>query len=200
VVGSAKRPEDLVRRSGARAGDLVAVTGELGAAAAGLELLRRPELGEALPPEVAALLCRRQARPEPRLDGGRALAAAGATAMIDISDGLVADARHLAEAGGVQITIDAESLPVATGVAEVAAVAGIDALELVVAGGEDYELLVTMAPEALDSARTQLGAVGLTAIGRVETGAGVRVSGRDGGASPSGFDQRRYWQAPADTA
>ncbi len=201
VVGAARDPADLVRRAGARPGDLVAITGELGGAAAGLALLREPGLGAGVSPELAGLLRERQTRPEPRLDAGRALASVGAQAMIDVSDGLVADATHVAEASGVAIVIDAESLPVAAGVAEVAAAAGMDELALVAAGGEDYELLVALAPEALESARRQLGAVGLTAIGRVKTGSGVRVSGPDGDMTiPSGFDQRRWWQAPADSA
>jgi thiamine-monophosphate kinase len=198
VVGTAAGPDELVRRSGARVGDLLAVTGELGAAAAGLALLRDPVLGDAVAPEVAELLRGRQTRPEPRLAAGRILAAAGATAMIDVSDGLVADAGHLADAGGVALSIDADSLPVAPGVAEVAAAAGVEEFVLVATGGEDYELLVTIAPEAIEPARSQLGAVGLTVIGRVEAGEGVRVSGRDGDAIPSGFDQRR--QEPPGSA
>jgi thiamine-monophosphate kinase len=200
VVGAARDADDLVRRDGARPGDLLAVTGDLGGAAAGLRLLREPGLGARLSSEVAGLLRERQTRPEPRLEAGRALAAAGARAMIDVSDGVFADAGHLATASGVAIVVDAESLPIAPGVQEVAEAAGIEQLELV-AGGEDYELLVALAPEALDSARTQLGAVGLTAIGTIETGSDVRFSGPDRDMTiPSGFDQRRYWQAPADSA
>jgi thiamine-monophosphate kinase len=169
---------------------VVVVTGDLGAAAAAL-----------LEPEADPALRARQLTPTPRLEAGRTLAEAGATAMIDISDGLAADAEHLAEASGVAIEIEADGLPVAPGVAEVAARAGVAVLELVAGGGEDYELLATLPPEVLDRARSGLGELGLTEIGRVVTGAGVSFSGPDGALkSPSGFDQRRHWQAPSDNA
>ena len=124
VVGHAESADRLVRRSGARPGDLLAVTGELGGAAAGLALLERPELAEGLDEALAAALRARQLEPEPRLAAGRALAEAGATAMIDISDGLGADAGHLAAAGGVGLEIDLSRLPVQAGVAELAAASG----------------------------------------------------------------------------
>jgi thiamine-monophosphate kinase len=201
VVGEAPSPDALVRRAGARPGDLLAVTGELGGAAAGLLILRRPELADDLEASVAAALRARQVEPTPRIGAGLALAAAGATAMIDISDGIAADARHLAAAGGVAIEIDVESLPVAAGVAEVAAGAGTDTLALAAAGGEDYELLVALAADALEPARAVLRVLGLTAIGRVEAGEGVRFSGPDGAVTaPSGFDQRRRSAASADNA
>jgi thiamine-monophosphate kinase len=191
VVGAADDPGELVTRAGARPGDLIAVTGELGGAAGALLCLRAPERGADIDGAISEALLERQTRPRPRLVAGRALAAAGATAMIDISDGVFADAAHLASSSGVAIEIDGERLPISPGVDEVAAAAGIDPLELA-ASGEDYELLVTLAPEALDAARAQLGSVALTAIGRVETGSGVRLSGPDGDVSPpSGFDQRR---------
>jgi thiamine-monophosphate kinase len=191
VVGGAEDPSDLVTRAGARPGDLVAVTGELGGAAAGLLCQRTPAYCAAMDEAISELLLARQSRPQPRIEAGRALAAAGVKAMIDVSDGVFADAGHLAAASDVVIEIDAESLPIAPGADEVAVAAGLDLMELV-AAGEDYELLVALAPETLDSARAQLGSLALTAIGRVEAGSGVRLSGPDGAVSPpSGFDQRR---------
>jgi thiamine-monophosphate kinase len=192
VVGHAGSAADLVHRGGARAGDVVCVTGELGGAAAGLALLERAGLGDALDPAQEAALRRRQLEPQPRLEVGQALAAAGATAMIDLSDGLGADAGHIAEASGVGLEIELDRVPVQPGVAEVAAVLEADAIELAAGGGEDYELLATLPADAFDSARTAVEAAGsaLTQIGRVVAGAGVVLRAADGSArKPSGFDQ-----------
>jgi thiamine-monophosphate kinase len=220
VVGHAPRPEDFVTRAGARPGDVLVVTGRLGGAAAGLLLLEDTELvaaafgagarvpgGSPLPERssgprldlaTADALRRRQLDPNPRLAAGRALAEAGATAMIDISDGLAGDAGHVAAASGALLTVDAAALPIAAGVEAVGAAAGRDPLELAVAGGEDYELLAALPPGAVASAREALATQGvpLTAIGKVEAAedaqvrADVRLPG--GGAAPSrGYDQLR---------
>jgi thiamine-monophosphate kinase len=187
VVGHAEAPGELVRRAGAQAGEVVCVTGELGGAAAGLMLLERPELGADLDPAVAEGLRRRQLEPEPRLDAGLALARAGATAMIDVSDGVGADAAHVATASGVRIELDVESLPLAAGVSRVADAAGVDPLELA-SGGEDYELLVTLAPPQVAAAVAAV--FELTRIGRVIHGAGAVFRHADGTESaPLGFDQ-----------
>ncbi|HEV7483226.1 MAG TPA: thiamine-phosphate kinase [Solirubrobacterales bacterium] len=193
VVGHAATPERFVTRAGAEPGDALVVTGEIGAAAAGLILLQRPELAESVPVETAARLRRRQLEPVARLGAGRALAAAGARAMIDLSDGLGGDAAHLAGASGVAIRIEAAELPLAAGVAEVAVAAGRDPLELAASGGEDYELLAALAPERLAAARRAVSASGegpLARIGEVLSGAGVEIR-RRGAATvdPAGFDQ-----------
>lgn len=195
VVGHAPAPEQLVSRGGARPGDAVVLSGELGGAAAGLLLLERPELAAAVPDSTAERLRRRQVDPAPRLATGRALAGAGAGAMIDLSDGLGGDAGHLASASGVGLRIDAGALPLAKGVAEVAAAAGRDPLELAAGGGEDYELLAALPPERLADAVTAIGRAAettLTQIGTVCVGEGVEIRLPGGGTlTPAGFDQLR---------
>jgi thiamine-monophosphate kinase len=184
----------LVTRAGAHSGDVVAVTGELGAAAAALRLLdpQSPADG-GLTPEIRDALIARQLDPRPRLREGRALAAAGATAMIDISDGLGADAGHLARSSGCRLEIDLERLPVAHGVAATVGGEGA-ALELAASGGEDYELLVTMPRDRLEPAREGVGRDGstLTEIGYAMEGQGIALRLPGGGEiEPRGFDQRR---------
>jgi thiamine-monophosphate kinase len=195
VVGHAPSAEWLVRRAGARASDALVLSGEIGGAAAGLLLLERPELAEAVPASTAERLRSRQLDPAPRLATGRALAAAGARAMIDLSDGLGGDASHLAAASGVGLYIDAGALPLAKGLAEVAAAAGRDPLELAVSGGEDYELLAALPPERLAEAAIGIGQAAettLTQIGEVGEGEGVEIRLPGGGTlAPTGFDQLR---------
>ncbi len=193
VVGHAAAAEQLVARAGARPGDVLVLTGELGGAAAGLLTLERPELAAGVPEETAALLRRRQLQPRPRLRAGRALATAGATAMIDLSDGLGADAGHLAAASGVGLRFEAAALPLAKGVAEIALAAGRDPLELAAGGGEDYELLAALPAERLEQASSAIGEAAetvLTPVGEAIAGAGVEIRLPGGGSlSPSGFDQ-----------
>jgi thiamine-monophosphate kinase len=173
VVGHAETESGLVLRSGAAADEIVAVTGELGGAAAGHWLLHRDR--ESLSPEQSALV-ERQIRPAPRIAAGIALAAAGARAMVDVSDGLMADLAHVAEASGVSITVDPGKVPVQAGVAPVAEAAGGSVNDLALAGGEDYELAVTMSPASFGPARAALADLGvdLTEIGAVGAGSGVQ--------------------------
>jgi thiamine-monophosphate kinase len=192
VVGHAPAADSFVARSGAQPGDLLVLTGEIGAAAAGRLLLEQPVLGRDLPEETIQSLCQRQLDPSPRLRSGQALAAAGARAMIDLSDGIAGDAGHLARAGGVALAIEADSLPLADGVAEVAAAAGHDPLELAVAGGEDYELLAALPSDRLAAAsRAVAGAAEttLTPIGEVAAGDGVEIRLPGGGRlEAKGYD------------
>lgn len=204
VVGHAADPEQLVTRSGGRPGDVLVLTGELGAAAAGLLLLEDASGGDV--PRVSGpygystrgtsrALVARQLEPRPRLEAGRALAAAGATAMIDLSDGLGGDAGHLAAASGVGLRIDASALPLAAGVADVAAAAGLDPLQLAVSGGEDYELLAALPAARIEQARVAVAkadGVALTAIGEAVEGKGVEIRRPDGELlKATGFDQLR---------
>ncbi len=204
VVGTAASAADLVTRAGARPGDLVVVTGVLGGAAAGLLLLQRPELARGIDPATASALRARQLAPVPRLAAGRALAGAGASALIDLSDGLGADAGHVAEASGVALDVELDRVPVQPGVEEVARAAGVDPVDLAAGGGEDYELLATIAPDRLDDASARVAAAGLelTAIGAVSAGGGLKLSDRRGGAArrPTGFDQLRRRPAPGEPA
>ena len=178
VVGHAASPERFVTRGRAKPGDLLVLTGEIGGAAAGRLLLDDAALALAVSETTAEALRARQLDPTPRLRSGRALAAAGAGAMIDLSDGLAGDAGHLSRASAASLRIDAGALPLAKGVAEVAAATEQDPLQLAVSGGEDYELLAALPPERLGEASSRLGETAeatLTPIGEVKAGEGVEI-------------------------
>lgn len=191
VVGHAQEPDQLVGRGGGSPGDVLVLTGEIGGAAAGLFLLEHPGSDSPDADRRAALIAR-QLEPRPRLELGKALAAEGATAMIDLSDGLAGDAAHLALASGTGARIDAGALPVAAGVAEVAEAAGRDPLELAASGGEDYELLAALPTGRLDAALAVAATAGarLTPIGELVAGEGVEIRRPDGTpVRAAGFDQ-----------
>jgi len=169
-------------RSGGRPGDVLCVTGALGASAAGLLLLERPELAAAVPAAVAGRLRAAHLRPEPRLEAGRALARAGAAAMMDVSDGIALDAGRMAAASGLRAVLELDALPMAEGVAEVAAAAGRDPRGLAAGGGEDYELLAALVPADVGTAR-RVASCPLTPVGRLEEGPPGLVALDAGGAA-----------------
>ena len=172
AVGTCERP---VRRSGARAGDGLWVSGELGGSRLAV---RAWQAGQR--PGADAL--RRFARPEARVAAGLWLAKHGATAMIDVSDGLASDARHLAAASALALEIQLECVP---------CFRGADPL-VAVASGEEYELLAALppsfgGPEA--RAFQEFLDLPLTRIGECAAGEGVRITDRGVTiAAPRGFD------------
>jgi thiamine-monophosphate kinase len=178
VSGYAPLP---LRRDGARPGDRLWVSGAPGEAAAGL---RCWQAGRRHGAEAQALI-ERLHRPQPRVALGLALRGI-ATAAVDVSDGLLADAGHIAERSDVAIEVDAASVPLSPALR---AEAGEAALDLALGGGDDYELCFT-APadsEARVLAAARNAGVTVTAIGEVSAGAGITVSGAGRGARQSGY-------------
>jgi thiamine-monophosphate kinase len=169
-----------VLRSGARPGHLLAVTGELGASAAGLLALE----GDV---EGFGRLKGRHLRPRPRVEAGLAAARLGVGSMIDLSDGLASDVRRVCERSGVGCEVDLGLLPVAADTRELAASLGREPGVLAATGGEDYELLVC-APERVLRVLAETVEVPVTIVGRV-TESGVDFgNGGDTVERLSGWD------------
>ena len=162
VTGEAKSP---VTRCGARPGDSIFVSGTLGDAAQGLRLLEGGGLrgtGKAARTLVKAFL-----DPTPRLELGRLLARKKlASAMIDISDGLSVDLAHIGEESGVGADVEASRIPISAALRRLAA----DPLATALDGGEDFELLFTVRPEALAAVEALASDFKLTRIGRIIAG------------------------------
>lgn len=152
-----------VRRSGARPGDVVAIAGRQGWAAGGLAVLAR---GFRSPRKLVDAY----RRPEPPYVAGAQAAALGATAMIDVSDGLLADVGHIAEQSGVAVDILSGSFEIAEPLQAVGAALGADPLRFILAGGDDHSLVATFPAGALLPE-------GWTRIGEVVEGSGVTVDG-----------------------
>ncbi|WP_425437717.1 thiamine-phosphate kinase [Mumia flava] len=150
VVGTCER---AVRRDGARPGEVVALRGRIGWAAAGLAVLGRGFRS----PRVVVDAYR---RPEPPYDAGPQAARAGATAMIDVSDGLLADLGHVAGASGVTIDLDSAAFEIADPLRDVAAATNTDPLQFVLAGGDDHPLAATFAADDVPDGWTVVGRVG----------------------------------------
>ncbi len=160
--------QDILRRSAARPGDVIAVTGYPGSAAAGLEMLTK-ELK--FKPEVTEYLKSAFLHPVPRLAEGQMLVKHGIKAAIDISDGLIADLRHICEASKVSARIDVEKLPVHP---LVKGSFGEKARGLALSGGEDYELLFTGPSDAINRVKAELKCP-VTLIGEITAGAPGKI-------------------------
>lgn len=166
-------PPAPVLRSGAQPGDFVCVTGSLGGAVGGLRILgiervlKQPEQDYG---HAGLRLLERHLKPKAQLAAGRALAQAGATAMIDISDGLVADLGHICEQSRFAMTIDALAVPVNSDLLEVADRVVHDVTVAALTGGEEFELAATVPPEKFDDAVAAVEAAGtkLTKVGVVD--------------------------------
>jgi thiamine-monophosphate kinase len=165
AIGDLPAGQSLTR-SAARPGDVIAVSGTLGASAAGLRLLERGASETDPAPATGAMLIAAHLRPEPRLQLGQMLLAQGATTAMDLSDGLFGDLPKILTASVVAAEVDAEAIPVP---AAVRALFPDQWLDFATRGGEDYELLVTMPPDAVDRIREEAARIGstITPIGRV---------------------------------
>jgi thiamine-monophosphate kinase len=161
-----------VLRSGARPGDLLAVTGELAASAAGLLSLESEDSGP-------QRLVNKHLRPEPRVEEGRAASRLGVGAMIDLSDGLASDARHLCERSRVGCRVDLDLLPVAADTRSFLTSLGHEPEIVAATGGEDYELLISAPQPVMEGLAESVG-VPVTVIGEVTDGVAGLVFVRGG--------------------
>lgn len=186
-------PGRVLHRSGARPGDRLVITGHPGDSAGGLALLLDPSVR--CPPEAAEHLKRAHRAPVPRVAAGQAVGETGlAHAMIDVSDGLAGDLGHVAEASGVGAVLWADRIPISPELREAAAALGRDPLDFALHGGEDYELLIAVAPGGEDrviQAIERAGGVGAAVIGEVvpaERGLSVQLpDGRTLTLRPAGY-------------
>jgi thiamine-monophosphate kinase len=163
-------PDLVVTRSGARPGDLVCVTGTLGDSAMGLSLLKKGMRG--------GKTVRRHLDPVPRVREGIALAEGKVpSAMIDISDGLLADLGHILELSGVGARISLEKLPISDDYLAGHKTVGGDLFSLPLGGGEDYELLFTVPPANIAAARSAMSEAGtrFTVIGEITSSCAISL-------------------------
>lgn len=192
-----------VKRSGARAGDQIYVTGKLGGAAAGLKLI---ELGArvSVPPAAAGessdedsiqTLLLRQLSPQPRVGWGIVLGERQlATAMIDLSDGLSSDLNHLCQESNVGAAIDAAAIPLDEDVRHLCGRRALDPLALALHGGEDFELLFTVDPDNVSRLPRAVDGVSISRIGEVSGHSGavrIREKNHEWDLRPEGFEHFR---------
>lgn len=183
AIGEVERGRAL-KRSGARPGDLVFLSGPLGGSAAGLALLQKRVKRALVGASQAALLEKKHRLPVPRVLAGRwLLQERAATACIDISDGLASEAWHLSRESGLRLDLHAAAIPLAGGAEAVGKALKKDALHLALHGGEDYELLFTV-PRAkaglVEAKMAHYAGCEPVCIGETARGKGVRLKGARG--------------------
>ena len=181
LEGIAESGAAVMSRSAARTGDLVGVTGDVGASAGGLRVLLDPDAAASGADAAARRrLVNRHNRPTPRVSEGLALREAGVRCAMDVSDGLTADLAKLCAASGAAAVVRADAVPVDPALR---AAFPDEWLDMALGGGEDYELLICADARTMNAARERLGD-GLTVVGEIEPRrageARVRVVGADG--------------------
>jgi thiamine-monophosphate kinase len=172
ILGSSQKKQ-ILTRSAAEPGEVVAVTGPLGAAAAGLEMLSK---GLQLDLEADTRLRNAFLHPSPRIAEGQLLLEQGVKTAIDISDGLISDLSQICKASQVGARVEIDRVPVEP---TVKAKFGEKSLELALSGGEDYELLFTAKAEVIDRVK-RAASCPITAIGEIVAGKGVTLVDRQG--------------------
>lgn len=191
LLGEASKKR-VLKRSGARPGDLIFVTGTLGDSGAGLEIVRNGKPDKKRASAGTEHLIERHLRPVPRVAWGKKLAASGlVTAMIDVSDGLSSDLGHICEESGCGADIYADKIPLSKALRSVKALRRLE-LEYALSGGEDYELLFTASVE--DEKRIKSIKTGATVIGAITTRRGMRLffpTGEVKALEQSGYDHFR---------
>ncbi|MDQ3991213.1 MAG: thiamine-phosphate kinase [Actinomycetota bacterium] len=188
LAGSVGKDRAVVR-SGARPGDVLAVTGTLGGAAGGLRLSQAPPHGVRGPlaSDWGRALVAAYLRPAARVGEGETLAHAGATAMMDLSDGLALDLSRMCAESGVGARVRLHDVPVAPGLEPLAGELGIEPVDLALHGGEDYELLVALPQEIVASVTEKIDerfGTRLTTIGEMVEDPGIVVVAADGTERP----------------
>jgi len=178
ILGSTKsQDKHILTRSAAKVGEKVAVTGYLGGATAGLEMLTKNLQFDS---EATASLKKAFLHPLPRIAEGRALVEQGVRATIDTSDGLISDLGHICQSSRVSARIEIDRVPVQPAVR---ANFGDRALELALSGGEDYELLFSASAEIIDKVKAAVSCP-ITVIGEIVAGKAGEVTLVDGKGNP----------------
>ena len=191
VIGDA-RENDVLYRSGASPGDTIYVTGYVGDSMAGLKIITN----EIIPPEgIGSYFIKAHNEPIPLVETGRTITASGlASAMIDLSDGLLSDLGHICEESGVGALLFSEKIPLSPELTLLAGDAGFNPLDLAISGGEDYQLLFTVPVENDQGIEKIFKEHGLTPpypIGEIKEDQGLRVANEDGSIEalkPKGFN------------